>query len=256
MKINKGFTLIELMVVISIVGFLSSIVLVSVQGVSEKARFAAAMKFYKHTQAVLFDKGAYVFNFDNQNYVSSGLYSNSATSIPASGPVPDTTLFKSGYNFSAAYSHYPGIGLVDSNIANIANGYDFTLGTWYKPTAIGNNNAPVIALGTNVPDITDNAIYINSIKNVCVRTNPSSWICSNMKVEIGKWHYLVAVFKNIDSSNVEVGLYVDGKPFKAVLPASSVVSTYTRLSTSGPCCAASFVASGLYDEVVLSDITF
>lgn len=62
-KLNKGFTLIELMVVISIITFLSSIILVSVKDVRERAKgnafrasvnqFIIALELYKN------DKGVY-----------------------------------------------------------------------------------------------------------------------------------------------------------------------------------------------------
>lgn len=254
-KKNKGFTLIELMVVISIITFLSSIVLAAFQQTREKARFAAAMTFYKHTQSILFDKAIYVFNFNDFSYKSTGLFSDSA--INPSGLaslVPDLTLFKSGYNLSIpsnASIVVDGIVISNNNVRNVTNGYDFTIATWFKPVVSVPNT--IIFAATDNTNAQVNKIRTDASNNVCIHHTNTESFCSTAKVEVGKWHYIAAVYKKLGPSDLEVSLFVDGKLFKKTFTGVSLPTTYNTFVTGTDCCSNSI---GLYDEVVISDITF
>ncbi len=62
---NKSFTLIELLVAISIIGLLSSIILVSIRGSRAKARIAKGLEFSHSIQHVLGSEAVGIWNFDD-----------------------------------------------------------------------------------------------------------------------------------------------------------------------------------------------
>jgi hypothetical protein len=208
----------------------------------------------------LFDKGAYIFNFNDLSYRSTGLFTDLAVNTSnQSTIVPDITLFKTGYNFlvpAAGSPNYDGLYTTvasQSNVLAITNGYNFTIATWFKPTV--SSPGQVIIAAAPSGDGGANKIRTDVSNNVCVQLDQANtmYFCSTSKVEVGKWYYIVAVFKDLGSSNLEVSLYVDGKLFKNTFTGVSPSTTNGFLLVGADCC---FNSVGLYDEVVLSDITF
>ncbi|MEK7641952.1 MAG: prepilin-type N-terminal cleavage/methylation domain-containing protein [Patescibacteria group bacterium] len=62
---KRGFTLVELLVVMSIMMVLSSVILVSVQAARDKSRIAAGLRFEKHTQTAFADNILARYDFEN-----------------------------------------------------------------------------------------------------------------------------------------------------------------------------------------------
>ncbi len=69
----RGFTIIELMVVISIIGMLSSVILASFQTVRDKARIAVGLQFERHTIDAFGDKILALYDFENLSCVSKNI---------------------------------------------------------------------------------------------------------------------------------------------------------------------------------------
>ena len=79
-KKQQGFTLLELLVVIAIIGLLASIVLVSYEGSTDKARLAKTLSWAGSVSHLLGDQAVGVWTFDNIEgttvYDDSGLGNN------------------------------------------------------------------------------------------------------------------------------------------------------------------------------------
>lgn len=77
-KTNKGFTLVELLIVIAIIGILSTVAVVNLNSARTKARFAAAQEFGKQflSAAILCDS------------LPSQMNDPMTAFIPPSGPLP------------------------------------------------------------------------------------------------------------------------------------------------------------------------
>ncbi len=83
LKFQKGFTLIELMVVISIIGVLSSVVIVSINDARVKAQIAKSSSFSQQVRHALDIEAIAVYDFhdstanDSSNFGNNGVFSGS-----------------------------------------------------------------------------------------------------------------------------------------------------------------------------------
>jgi prepilin-type N-terminal cleavage/methylation domain-containing protein len=73
MKADKGFTIVELLIVIVVIGILAAIVIVAYQGVTARANTSKAQ-----TNAVSLQKKAEAYNADNSAQGGNGVYPASA----------------------------------------------------------------------------------------------------------------------------------------------------------------------------------
>ena len=84
MKKNKGFTLIELMVVMGIIGVLGALIVPSVLGRADEARVSAAKNDLKALSGAL-----KMYKLDNQQYPTSEQGLEALVKKPTSNPVPN-----------------------------------------------------------------------------------------------------------------------------------------------------------------------
>lgn len=220
LQYNKGFTLIELMVVVSIVGMLSSVILVALQGARDKGKVGAGVTFATHTYRA-FGADAYaMWNFDNS--ASDGLDdSGNANNLIFSG----TPTFASGSNTYSGQgrtlvlngtSQY---GISTNQVSlntSIGGSVNFTLGAWIKTTN-SSNVQPIIVFGGE-------ATGSNALFGFCISQSGrldyyqtsfgSNYWCSSSTgtaIADGKWHYVAMSYKYSGTGTGRMQLYVDGK---------------------------------------------
>lgn len=209
---SKGFTLVEILVVVAILGFLAALTVATVSSAREKARLAAAKSFAAalhraHSAGMLAywkldeagSNGTVISDFSgfaNHGTVSGTLIQHSATACM----VGTCLEFDGGSNYITApesIASTPATGVV--------------LSVWVYPTADGGNNgARIVAKGTSGTD--DYALVFRnnsgSEENI-VRFHiggASALMSPEFILRLNAWNHVASVY-----NGQTMKIYVDGK---------------------------------------------
>jgi len=230
-KIQKGFTLIELMVVISIIAMLSSIILASLNTARDKAHLTAQEEFEANVLHSIGDQLVGRWDFDETSGTittdTSGFGNNgtiSGTFSRVSGVVPGTAL---SFNYSGSVS------IPDSQSIDIPEN-SFTLSVWTETNMSGDGwifNHGSFGLG-------DYHGLLRLCTNPLVGCVPQT---GDMTLSDGKWHNLVVVG---DTKSIRV--YFDGT---VITKSDQISAPYSGIMSGGLTLCSGY--SGLIDNVRL-----
>jgi prepilin-type N-terminal cleavage/methylation domain-containing protein len=214
-KFQKGFTLIEILVVVSIIGLLSSIMLVSYTNTREKSRIAAARSFAAQIDRAVGDRAVGIWNF-NEN---SGAVANDNSGGGLNGTLYNVPSWSSDTPSNAGYSlSFNGLNahvMVPYTTAMKYTGSGLTLAAWIKPNATETDGGWIISKPWNaVGEYNYRLRYIpnRQIEFTLGGTDTGgalavASIYTTATVPSGKWSFIAAT---IDSSN-NVKIYIDGQ---------------------------------------------
>ena len=211
---RKAFTLIELMVVISIIGVLSSVVSAGVQKSRVKARIAASQVFEDHFYHALGDIPAGVWNFDEESGSDAFDQSGTGNTLHLNGLASRSTDTYDGKSGKSIYIANP-LTSTDylSFLKPIDSQSNITVSVWIKMTAETNGFKPVVGSANQIGAGfffmgvfgTNGAQYPNLI----IRGDPSESlnILSSKSVPLNEWHHIIYEY-NYFTKSAEV--YLDG----------------------------------------------
>jgi len=241
---QKGFTLLELLVVISIIGFLSSIINASLNTARNNARIKAGME----SEASLNHRfpGIAKIYFENgqiKDLAGSNIQNGSAN-VTYSNDVPYGNTQSVDFNNSNGYISFP-----NSSVADIRTTGGFTASAWIKspPASFGrvittghHGFDGGILLGTTKESMTNQKYEIiagvggdSSIYNDDTQEKPNStfFYTQGSNINDGKWHNIAFVTDYINKQSI---IYLDGKEMPiAKYPGTCGVVEGTRLNISG-----------------------
>ena len=189
---KKGFSLIELLVVISVIGLLATFSLVQISGSRENARLAKAKAGSAQMHRAIGDDAVLVWNFDE----CSGTVAYDRSEKTNHGTITNGTWSTDTPSGQGCSLSFNGTGYVDStSVAPSISRRNFSASIWFKTIATGDqkfiyNGAP--------------ACYLQ-IMNGFMRNCLSNTVLGTKRIDDNKWHFAVIV-----ADNTSVRIYLDG----------------------------------------------
>jgi prepilin-type N-terminal cleavage/methylation domain-containing protein len=203
-KNNYGFTIIEVLVVVSIIGLLASAAVYLVNNAREKGRIAAILQFTDGLRASLAGDVVSYWSFDKSKATDGWGQNHGIVNGPiyAEGVV-GSALYFDGIN---DYVRVPSSGSLPNNFASANN---WTFEAWIKPDLQGDDYQDIFEGIYHRPRI---AIILETHSLLLAGFTPS-YRNLGIKDDIinNKWQHIAVTVKIINSSTANYKLYYNGK---------------------------------------------
>lgn len=200
---RRGFTVIELLVVVSIIGMLSSVVFATIQTAREKAVVGAGMQFSGYVYRTKGDTASVMLSFNDFLSDTAKDISPNRNDLTVAGvtyPWSTDTPVGTGYSFTLEFSPSPIFGSFTSPILLPQNTtISFWIKTTYSPSSaryIFSNRSSSLLGGIGVALAPLGKIYFVS----------NGSITSIGAVNNGKWRNVT-----VTSDGTTAKIYIDGK---------------------------------------------
>ncbi|MFA6341163.1 MAG: LamG-like jellyroll fold domain-containing protein [Candidatus Paceibacterota bacterium] len=217
--LSFGFSLIELLVVVALIGILARVIFSNVSTTREKSRISAGTAFDANTQYSFSSKlvGEWTFDEDSRSVQSALDWSgngNNATVFNGSITWGTSTGYnkKGAYYFGSANTNY--ISIPDSSTLDLT--LNITITAWVYITANSWNSGVVFkeANGAHFPSASQGAysfgFYTGGNQKLMVRLNSSTTegsgqLTSPKILSLGKWYNIAFTF-----NKQKITIYIDG----------------------------------------------
>jgi prepilin-type N-terminal cleavage/methylation domain-containing protein len=239
---QKAFTLVEILVVIAVIGLLSSVIFAITRGADEQGRIARGLYFSQHLHNSLGSYAAGIWSFDEgsgstandiSGWNNNGSLVNSPTWRCAS---TDTSYTPSAQGCSLEFNGSSNYVSISDDIFGMDG--DFTVELWLKPITSPGSYKRFFTLidETNNLQLTINNGQLSwRFDNVANRTTEI--------ISIGNWSHFVFIRDTVSGSN---SMYINGIKTNDTVTGPTANGNYSAI---GGGYSDSYMFNGLIDEV-------
>ncbi len=249
LQTDPGFTLVELLVVISVIGLLSSIMLVAFTSQREKARLAGANSFASQVDRVLGDQTIGLWDFDECSGLTAIERSKTSLNASMGAPPPWSVDTPSGKGCSLGLDGVRSATV--NNSASLAATSALTISLWFKWNA--STGGQYQALASRWGNSNSYALIFDDTNNElefwAAGLVPSNNIARPVSIKDSKWHHTAAVY-----DGESLALYLDGHRLGASLAATGLIndnSQSLRIGADGTITFGAAKLNGVIDSVHL-----
>ena len=225
---QRGFTIVELLIVIVVIGILAAITIVSFNGVQEKARLTTAQSYaaqIRRSPDIL--NATAIWNFNE----CSGSTISDSSEVRNSGTVVGTATWSSDTPSGTGCSMSLDGATRITTSAPIGTSY-YMKAAWVKTSSCGGSNNFMSGDGS--------AFYGCNLR--AGHNGVWTTLTSSTQVGDGKWHHIALIY---DAGSLS--MYVDGRQ---TATAAGVVAPSSLVTTIGALNSANYY-TGLIDDVVI-----
>ena len=247
-KSGAGFTLIEILVVLAIIGLIISIIFVNLKDTREKARIAKNFQFYQVVNRAI---GAYLVGYwsfnkiDNNTVIDLSGYDNHGM-IQGN---PQLVSSLSALDKALSFDGNDYIVIPDS--VKFDNTDKLTIEFWVYPTVLDGNARGIVSKRVDYNNQQSYSIffYTNNRLYIDIDSNNNRFY-SNTVFNKDNWYYIVLTYDGTLALSQRVKLYVNSALDKTASESSVFIPNYNSnlyIGTLNAGYARAFV--GMIDEV-------
>jgi prepilin-type N-terminal cleavage/methylation domain-containing protein len=237
---RAAFTLVELLVVISIIGLLSTIAIVSMAGSKDKAAIAAGLQFEASVQHAAGSEILADWEFDDgSGTTASDTSGNGKNATLTNGPTWRCASTNKSYTPSGQGCVLNLDGVNDYVSTPAISLGDGTISLWFNNQSSTSGD---VILGKRTGGCFGSAVYVNPPNNLQIYNGGPETAITN-SLQPYKWYNLVVVRTG---SGAEADFYLNGRP---VLQNAYNISLNDLIASIGSSCAGGNAFGGYIDNV-------
>lgn len=189
---SNGFTIVELLIVIVVIGILAAITIVAYNGVQEKARMAAALSFEHQFKSKYTADATGIWNFDECSGSTVANASDASTTDSITGTVSWIDATDSPTKQGCAL-RFDGTNRIETT-ASLGATY-YAKGAWVRMTRPTCSSHNIIS-----QSLSNAAIAAFYVPSSCAPSagNNGSWgtVKATSAINDGKWHYIATTWED------------------------------------------------------------